>query len=99
MTAKIRLGNSAIQIRLIFRPNAHASLIPILLLINEININTLSFSHRVVPLDGNEEAVTLPTIDLKEGEMVKADGDAFKAAWLNDDKLKVKFIITSYSYN
>ena len=50
-------------------------------------------------MDGNEEAVTLPTIDLNEGEMVKADGDAFKAAWLNDGKLKVKFIITSYSYN
>ena len=44
-------------------------------------------------------AVTLPTTDLKEMEMVKAGGDAVKNAALNDDKLEVKFIITSYSYN
>ncbi|CAH3029421.1 unnamed protein product, partial [Porites evermanni] len=55
---------------------------------------------RVVLLNGNEsKAVTLPTTDLEEGEMVKANGDKFKIAWLNNDELKVKFIITSYSYN
>lgn len=54
----------------------------------------------MVPLNGNEsEAVTVPTTDLEEGEMVKANGDKFKIAWLNNDKLKGKFIITSYSYN
>lgn len=54
----------------------------------------------MVLLNGNEsKAVTLPTTDLEEREMVKANGDKFKIAWLNNDKLKVKFIITSYSYN
>ena len=43
--------------------------------------------------------MTVPTRDFKEGEMMKADGDTFKTAWLNNDKLKVKFIIASYSYN
>ena len=53
----------------------------------------------MVLLNSNEDAVTLPTTDLKEMEMVKAGGDAFRNAGLNDNKLKVKFIITSYSYN
>ena len=55
--------------------------------------------HRVVPLNDNKEAVTVPITDLREGEMVKAGGETLKNACLNDDQLKVKFIITIYSYN
>ena len=60
------------------------------------------FFHRVVLFKSNQceeaEAVTLPTTHLNEMEMVKArDGIAFKV--LNEDKLKVKFIITSCSYD
>jgi len=53
----------------------------------------------VVPLNDNKEAVTVPIRDLREGEMVKARGETLKNACLNEDQLKVKFIITIYSYN
>ena len=66
-----------------------------------LNIKTsfLLLFHRVVPLKDNKEAVTVPTTDLKEGEMVKTGGEALKNACLSEDQLKVKFIITIYSYN
>ena len=65
-----------------------------------LNTNTTFFYlfHRVVPLNDNKEAVTVPITDLREGEMVKAGGETLKNACLNEDQLKVKFI-TIYSYN
>ena len=53
----------------------------------------------MVPLNDNKEAVTVLITDLRDGEMVKAGGETLKNACLNEDQLKVKFIITIYSYN
>ena len=64
-----------------------------------INTSFLHLVLRVVPLNDNKEAVTVPIRDLREGEMVKARGETLKNACLNEDQLKVKFIITIYSYN
>ena len=66
-----------------------------------ININTsfLYLFHRMVPVNDNKEAVTVPITDLGEGEIVKARGETLKNACLNEDQLKVKFIITIYCYN
>ena len=63
------------------------------------NTSFLHLFHRVVPVNDNKEAVTVPITDLREGEMVKHTGETLKNACLNEDQLKVKFIITIYSYN
>ena len=57
-----------------------------------------SFLRRVVPLNGREEAVSVPITVIKEGEMVKAGSDNLTTSWFNNNLLKVKFIITSYNY-
>lgn len=61
-----------------------------------LNINTsfLLLLHWVVLLNYNKVAVTVPITDLREGEMVKPGREALKNACLNEDQLKVKFIVT-----
>ena len=40
-----------------------------------INTSFLHLVLRVVPLNDNKEAVTVPITDLREGELVKARGE------------------------
>ncbi|XP_068742945.1 uncharacterized protein [Montipora capricornis] len=62
------------------------------------SVHPVTAKIRVVPLNGREEAVSVPITVIKEGEMVKAGSDNLTTSWFNNNLLKVKFIITSYNY-
>ena len=54
------------------------------------------FTCRLVPLNDNKDAVTVPITDLREGELVKAGGETLKNVCLRASLCKI--LISSFSH-